>query len=127
MTMDGFWYDVVDDLGSLYEKIFGEGSSKELALVESKKDYYRKKKMMTPSTANERAQQNHEDFVKEIDHNQAIEQNNNDVFQPVDRHAGLDPGCPPVGKIVISVLVLVYGILRIGIVLLHYLPRPRPG
>lgn len=51
MTMDGFWYDVVDSLDSLYAKIFG---TDEVQQSNPKKDYFRRKKMMTPSTANER-------------------------------------------------------------------------
>lgn len=84
MTMDGFWYDVVDDLGSLYEKIVGDGCAKEVAVKEAKKDYFRKKRMMTPSTANERAQQNHEDFVTTI-HNERKEECEDDVFRPAVR------------------------------------------
>lgn len=80
MTMDGFWYDVVDSLDSLYEKMVGDGHTKD----DSRKDYFRWKKMMTPSTANERAQQNHEGFVETIQ-SERKDDGENDVFRPVLR------------------------------------------
>ena len=82
MTMDGFWYDVVDNIETLYGQVVGDYKSKDVEQQEvSKKDYFRRKKMMTPSTANERAQQSHEDFTKTIRDAPQKEQEG-DVFCP---------------------------------------------
>ena len=62
MTIDGFWYDVIDDLDSLHAKISENVSTKERSRQETPKGCFRNKKMMIPSPSNERHQQSHEDF-----------------------------------------------------------------
>lgn len=68
MTMDGFWYDVDDDVEKLYCLIIGEDSeNKTTPLSNTKKAYYRRKKMMPPLVANEKSQQNHEKFKATVE------------------------------------------------------------
>ena len=66
MTMDGFWYDVVDPIEKFEEILVDTGKDKFESQDKKKKDYFRQKRMMTPATANERAPQNHEEFVTTI-------------------------------------------------------------
>lgn len=57
MTMDGFWYDVVDDVEKLYAVIAGSQVPIEKKNCTAKKDYYRRKKMLPPNAANSEVRQ----------------------------------------------------------------------
>lgn len=89
MTMDGFWYDVDDDIDELFDLVTGKDKKNEQSSnepVNQKKEYFRRKKMMSPPVAIEKAQVNHEDFRKGI--NDCPHSNNGDdldIFRPVMR------------------------------------------
>lgn len=92
MTMDGFWYDVVDDLDSICKKIFGDGNTKEMPKEGFKKEQFRKRKMMTPSVAEEKVPQNHEEFVKTITPRQEDEQPNDIFIAALKKHGRAKKG-----------------------------------
>ena len=90
MTMDGFWYDVDDDVDALYALITGDDRKNGYESKESssspKKDYYRRKKMMLPLVAEEKAAVNHEDISKNMgDEHLAHKVDEEDIFRPVMR------------------------------------------
>ena len=82
MTMDGFWYDVEDDIEKLYGLVSGEGgmadktkphyvgggmAAAEFAtggVVGYKKQYLRKKKMLAPVPGSSTVQRSHDDETK---------------------------------------------------------------
>lgn len=90
MTMDGFWYDVDEDVDKLYDLITGK--EKEQGQVPilpqpqySKKDYFRHKKMMPAMSENDRPNRNHEDLLKDKGNREIRQQRDEDldVFRPV--------------------------------------------
>ena len=81
MTMDGFWYDVIDDLDSICQKILGISGENDRSWSTKKSEYFRKKKMMPSSTKVERQKKNHNialsEFSEHCDGEEEL-----DVFQP---------------------------------------------
>ena len=61
MTMDGFWYDVSDNVEELFAALEGaETPKKEQTSSNGKVEYYRRKKMLAPDAAHQKAPQKHE-------------------------------------------------------------------
>lgn len=90
MTMDGFWYDVDDDVDTLYALISGDDAKisckSQGLLANPKKEYFRRKKMMQPAVANEKPVVNHEVIRRNIDESrQTKEVGCEDIFKPVMR------------------------------------------
>lgn len=95
MTMDGFWYDVEDDVDTLYSLITSDNYNKEYKqrdiTVGSKKDYYRKKKMLPAFIANEKTAVNQDEICKTGCDNGDMDENKMetmDVFKKTFRVGG---------------------------------------
>ena len=67
MTMDGFWYEVIDTVEELYAAVNGFtcDRSKQQDDGNPKKDYIRRKRMMPSQIENDHPKQNHEDLRRE--------------------------------------------------------------
>ena len=90
MTMDGFWYEVDDDIDALYDLVSGNEQRQKPEQSPSmpsysKKDYFRRKKMMPAMSENDRPNRNHEDLLKDKGNREIRQQGNEDldVFRPV--------------------------------------------
>lgn len=62
MTMDGFWYDVVDDIEELYTIVTDNSltnSSGRKSNNPARKDFYKHRKMLPPVTGEEKPPQKH--------------------------------------------------------------------
>lgn len=63
MTMDGFWYDVIDDIEKIYSLVGkSQPTESEENRIPQKKDYFRCKKMLPASVEGDKPKQNHEDL-----------------------------------------------------------------
>ena len=86
MTMDGFWYDVDDDVDELYDLVTGkekkEGQEPRQPQPQYlKKDYFRRKKMMPAMSENDGPKRRHEDFSRaDMEMDDSL-----DVFRPAKR------------------------------------------
>ena len=68
MTMDGFWYDVADDIEQLYELVMGDSDKKkEEPQPNAKKEYLRRKRMMPANSDNDGPKMNHEEVHRSSD------------------------------------------------------------
>lgn len=83
MTMDGFWYEVEDDVEALFAIITGQDVQSSESQSSGKKEYYRRKKMLPPVVANEKAQVNHDIVCRDRSGNSEIEEV--DIFRPRER------------------------------------------
>ena len=83
MTMDGFWYDVEDDVEELFALITGQNVQSSESHASGKKEYYRRRKMLPPVVANEKAQVNHDMVCSDRRGNSEIE--DLDIFRPKSR------------------------------------------
>ena len=80
MTMDGFWYDVLDSLEDLYGSLMDNSpGQKREETANAKKDYYRTKKMMSPSAGTDRTPAKHDSIVMPI---KREAKDTDDVFSP---------------------------------------------
>lgn len=84
MTMDGFWYDVVDDYEQLYSQVKSIAQNGCIDVAD-KKSYYRQKKLMPPKTATEIAQRSHEAFMNKEQRPNEVGMGD-DVFKRTRKH-----------------------------------------
>lgn len=80
MTMDGFWYEVEDDVEALFALITGQHVQSSESQESGKKEYYRRRKMLPPMVASEKAQVNHDMVCMDRSGNSEIE--DLDIFRP---------------------------------------------